>query len=890
MSKDTPPHQTLEYGANRYQRAKEIFQAALEKSVSEREAFLNAACGDDLALKKEIEELLELSAEAGDFIEEPAFHLADTLKTDSYEPVFEGRRIGNYQIIGEIGHGGMGAVYLAVRADDEYKKQVAIKIIRSGNENESIRRRFLSERQILASLDHPNIARLLDGGTTPEGIPYLVMDYIEGEAIDDYCDGNALSTAGRLKLFRSVCSAVHFAHQNLVIHRDLKPSNILVSSDGTPHLLDFGIAKILNPALSGNTPDLTVGAMGPMTPEYASPEQVRGETLTTASDIYSLGVVLYELLTGHRPYQFQSRVPHLIAQVICEQEPEKPSTVINRLQTNPYGASTEIILSPEIVSRTREGQPDKLRRKLRGDLDNIVLMAMRKEPTRRYASVEQFSEDIRRHLDGLPVIARQPTISYRTAKFIKRNKVGVLAGALVSLAIIFGVIATLWQARIAHQQKTKAEQRFNDVRQLANSFMFEIHDQIQNLPGSTPARELLVSKALNYLDSLAGESSGDASLRRELATAYQKIGDIQGNPFQANLGDADGALESYQKSLTIREPLYAQKQDDIDLGIELATIYHRVGDMLLMNHDLIGARERFQKALELTEKLDQAKPEQFDILQLISSSHEQIGECVAQGGNLEEGLAEMKKALAINQGMLAKDPDNWVTRRRVAITYRLMTTWLFDTGDHQGALGSSMKAVEILEAISRSDPTNARAKRELGVAFNGMGDMYWYNSDLPHALEYYRKAADLRDELASADPQNVQFQRDRATSYGSLGYTLAQTGKGDEGLAYYRKSVQVFDQLLEGNPTHGNTLRDAAIAYKYFADVYQYLAQQKNLPTTKRIAYYQEAGRALERSRGYYLKMRMLGNLNPIDESDIDKLQQGLLENNQAIEKLRGKS
>jgi eukaryotic-like serine/threonine-protein kinase len=887
MSKDTQPPQTLEYGANRYHRVKELFQAALEKPSAERQAFLVAACGEDLSLIKEVEELIEMSEEAGDFIEEPAYQLADNLKTKLENPVFEGRRLGNYQIIREIGHGGMGAVYLAVRADDQYKKQVAIKVIRAGSENQSIRRRFLSERQILASLDHPNIARLLDGGATDEGAPYLVMDYIEGLAIDDYSDRNKLSTEERLKLFQAVCSAVHYAHQNLVIHRDLKPSNILVSADGTPHLLDFGIAKILNPALSGLTMDLTAGPMGPMTPEYASPEQVRGDTLTTASDIYSLGVVLYELLTGHRPYQFQSRVPHVIAQVICEQEPEKPSTVINRQQTNPYGISTEIMLSPEIVSRTREGQPEKLRRKLQGDLDNIILMAMRKESLRRYASVEQFSDDIRRHLDGLPVIARQPTYTYRTAKFIRRNKVAVAAAALILLAVVVGIVGTLWQARIAHLQKAKAEQRFNDVRQLANSFMFEIHDQIQNLPGSTPARKLLVSKALNYLDSLAKESRDDTALQRELATAYHKIGDIQGNPFVANLGDSEGALASYQKALTIREPLFAQANNNVELGIELATIYHRVGDMLLMNHDLNGARENFQKALVLSETLDQRQPDKFEVRELVSSSYEQIGQCIAQSGDLNEGLANLRKALAINQSLLDKDPGNWMARRRVAITHRLMTTWLFDSGDKTGALQSSMKGVELLEEIARGEPTNARAKRELGVAYNGMADMYWYTDDLPQALAYYQKASKLREELAAADPLNVQFQRDLATTYGSLGYTLAQTGKGDEGLAYYRKSVQGFDQLLAANPTQGNTLRDAAIAYKYFADVYQYLAELQSISTATRIEYYGQAGFALERSRSFYLRMRELGKLNPLDESNIDKLQQGLVENNQAIEKLK---
>ncbi|MEW6127906.1 MAG: protein kinase [Acidobacteriota bacterium] len=881
--------QTLDYSSKRYHQVKEIFQVALDKLPAEREAYLNEACADDPLLKQEVEELLAMNEEADDFIEAPAFRPPDDFITKKDEAVFEGRRLGNYQIIREIGHGGMGAVYLATRADDQYKKRVAIKLIRGGADNEFIRRRFLSERQILASLDHPNIAKLLDGGTTEEGIPYLVMDYIEGLPIDDYCDRNKLTTAERVRLFRTVCSAVHYAHQNLVIHRDLKPGNILVSQDGTPHLLDFGIAKLLNPALSNLTLDLTAGPMGPMTPEYASPEQVRGEPLTTSSDIYSLGVVLYELLTGHRPYQFQSRVPHVIAQVICEQEPEKPSTVINRIETNPYAIDTELSLTPESVSRTREGQPDKLRRRLQGDLDNIVLMAMRKEPQRRYASVEQLSEDLRRHLEGLPVIARKPTFSYRALKFVNRNKVGVAAAALVILAIIAGVVATLWQARIARLQKIRAEQRFNDVRQLANSFMFEIHDQIENLPGSTPARKLLVSKALNYLDSLAGESHDDATLQRELATAYQKVGDIQGNPYNANLGDPDGALDSYRKSLMIRERLFALAADDQAIGIELATSYHRVGDIYQMNHQLTEAKEQYQKAFEIAETLNKKAPDKPEILQLISSSLEQIGEATARGGNMEEGLASMKKALVISESLYAKDPDNWQMRRRLAITHRLMSTWLFDSGDKTGALQSSLKAIELLESVARDSPNNARAQRELGVAYNGIGDTYWYSGDITKALEAYQKALKLREQLSQTDPANVQLLRDFANSLSNVGYTLAQTGKGDEGLALYQQSMEIVEQLLQNNPSHGNTLRDAAVGYKYFADVYKYLAEQKTVNLQQRIDYYQQARRVMQRSRELFIKMSELGVLNEVDKGNIDQLDKDIQELSAAIDKLKSR-
>src|SRR5262249_37724962 len=385
----------------RWEQVEEIFNAALDLPVDERGAFLSEACGDDLSLRKQIEYLIKCHEQAGAFIETPA-EIHDSLLPDCHPVTLQpdamvGRQIGVYRLVREIGRGGMGAVYLAVRADDQYQKRVALKLIRRGMDTKDILRRFRHERQILASLNHPYIAQLLDGGTTEDGLPYFAMEYVEGQPITNYCDTHKLTIAERLKLFRQVCEAVQYAHQNLVVHRDLKPSNILITADGAPKLLDFGIAKLLNPELSAQTIEPTVTALRLMTPEYASPEQVRGEPVTTASDVYSLGVVLYELLTAHRPYRLKSRSPHEIFRTVCEIEPERPSAVINRVETTTSDdGATLVSLTPEIVSRAREEQPEKLRRRLQGDLDNIVLMAMRKEPQRRYAMVNQLSEDIRR--------------------------------------------------------------------------------------------------------------------------------------------------------------------------------------------------------------------------------------------------------------------------------------------------------------------------------------------------------------------------------------------------------------------------------------------------------------------------------------------------------------
>jgi len=393
-----------------WQQLKDLFQTALELSEEVRRAYLLDACNGDTELLHRVEKLLSAHSTAGAFLNSPA--VVDAGIIGSTEEVIEtevevctGRRLGPYEIIRELGHGGMGTVYLAARADDQYRKEVAIKLVKRGMDTDTILRRFMMERQILANLEHPNIARLLEGGATSDGLPYFVMEYIDGRPINRYCDENKFTVVERLELFRHVCSALQYAHQNLVVHRDIKPGNILVTTDGVPKLLDFGIAKLLSPNWANETGDGPASLVGPMTPEYASPEQLRGIAITTASDVYSLGVVLYELLSGCHPYQFISRQPEEVIRVILQVEPEKPSAVLTRKRDVPTSTETEENRNTATaIDQTREENAEKLRRRLSGDLDNIVLKALRKEPQRRYATVQELSEDIRRHLEGLPVI------------------------------------------------------------------------------------------------------------------------------------------------------------------------------------------------------------------------------------------------------------------------------------------------------------------------------------------------------------------------------------------------------------------------------------------------------------------------------------------------------
>jgi eukaryotic-like serine/threonine-protein kinase len=423
-----------------WQRIDDLLQSALDREPSQRAPFLDEACAGDHVLREHVEALLTADRDASDFLEHPAMEAGSWLATEPASGSLVGRRIGAYRIVRELGRGGMGAVYLAERADEQFRKQVAIKLVKQGMDSDAILQRFRSERQILASLDHPNIAMLLDAGTTDDGLPYFIMEYVEGQPIDVYSRTRGLSTRERLDLFGLVCAAVQHAHEHHVVHRDLKPSNILVTEAGVPKLLDFGIAKLLAPEHARATANLTIAGPRPMTPAYASPEQVRGELVTLVSDVYALGVLLYELLTGQPPYCAEGETPAEIARAICEQEPEKPSTAVGRcprISTTDREAFS--VRTPEWPRVTPDREGAALRRALAGDLDNIVLMALRKEPSRRYGSVAQFADDLSCHVEGRPVLARRDSLGYRTARFVTRNKTAVVsavAGMMVTVAAV----------------------------------------------------------------------------------------------------------------------------------------------------------------------------------------------------------------------------------------------------------------------------------------------------------------------------------------------------------------------------------------------------------------------------------------------------------------------
>src|SRR5437667_2703809 len=430
--------------------AAELFKRTLDCPGEQRSVFLKEACGEDLELRCEVEALLKFNDQGDEFLEQPAIEIG--FKAFLHGALKPDQRIGTYRVVAQIGSGGMGEVYLG--HDQKLNRQVAVKLVRFGIRGEETARHFRRQAQILASLNHLNIAQLYGAEITPDCFSFLIMEYVEGVRIDKYCDDNQLSVRDRLEMFRRVCGAVHYAHQRLIIHRDLKPANILITKEGQPNLLDFGIAKLLDPEAS-IAGEQTVTFAAAMTPEYARPEQVRGESMTTASDVYSLGVVLYELLTGQRPYRLTSRRPEELSRAITEQTPARPSSIV-------------VTAPPPPEKPGPDRRRGRRRHELRGDLDNIVLMAMRKEPARRYESAAQFSADIQRHLEGLPVVARKDTFTYRASKFIRRHRVAVAAALLILLSLVGGIIATTWQAQAARHEKAKAEDVKNALVRMLN--------------------------------------------------------------------------------------------------------------------------------------------------------------------------------------------------------------------------------------------------------------------------------------------------------------------------------------------------------------------------------------------------------------------------------------
>jgi tetratricopeptide (TPR) repeat protein len=762
-----------------------IFHEVLDAPEDQRPSILEVQCHGDPALTTEVLSLLEACEAERALASRWSIHAATA--ADTAQPI---RWIGPYQLDRLLGRGGMGAVHLAHRVDGQFQQQVAVKLIDLPLASALFRERFRQERQILAGLVHPYIARLLDGGVSEDGELYLVMEYVDGVSIERHCRVNQLPIRDRLLLFQKVCAAVQFAHQNLIVHRDLKSDNILVLKDGTPKLLDFGTAKLMAPVPDVHTTtEFTRLGMQAFTPSYASPEQVLGEPITTASDTYSLGVLLYLLLAEVLPYELKECTTVEMLRVICTEPPPKPSTVAYPQQ------------------------------RLDADLDAIVLKALRKEPAERYRSVDEFALDIQAYLEGRPVQARRGDLRYRALKFARRNRLALGAAGLVFASLVAGLAGVLWQFRVATVERRRAEARSRDMRQLSQSLLSEIDEAVKQLPGSTPVRRLLVERVLEHLDSMAKDAAGDRQTRLDLVNAYMRLGNLQGNPYDQNIGDPDGALISLDKALVIARALNAgkpgnpgvlgslalaeQSRSEVLFGVgrtqesiasmraavdafnariagpgpsaaqiaEAASAYGSLGDQLGQSGvaslgDPEGAIQAYRKGLELSLQSLQADPGFTRSRRAVAIDHYKIGNIQVETNPLE-AIEEYRLSLAAWNALTASDKSSAAAQRGIATTSRKLGMAFAAARDSRQALAAFEQARGTYESFAAADPKDARAQYDLSIELSNEADVYLdlldpdlnpnRDKDKEHAravIELLDRSAGILQRLVAIDPKN----------------------------------------------------------------------------------------------------------------------------------------
>lgn len=799
--------------AENWKKIKSVFAEAVELPMAERDDFLNKNC--DAEIRAEVEKMLAMDAD-------------DSLETSPIEQFnLIGKKIGKYKIISEIGRGGMGNVYLATRED--LGQKVAIKIIKRGLDSADILRRFKHESEILATLEDPNIARLIDSGTTPDGLPFYAMEFVEGQQIDEFCQDKTLEE--KLNLFRQICKAVAYAHTRLIVHRDLKPSNILVTEDGTAKLLDFGIAKILSKDNFGKKGTAT--SLGMMTPNYASPEQIRGEQVTTATDIYSLGIILYELLTGVLPYDLQDKTLDKVLEIVSKIEITRPSDI-------------ETVRQGEKISPSQS--PKVSLSELKGDLDNIVLKSLQKEPERRYQSVKDFSEDIHRFLVGLPISARPDTFRYRAAKFIQRNRIAVAAASLVFLTLIGGIIGIYYQYSVANRQRVLAEKRFADVRELANKVVFRYHDEIAKFPGAVALREELVQDAVKYLDNLNAEEIDDNSLKIELAKAYEKIGDVQGRPYAANLGKTEDAFASYQKAVDILKNASGKSPKNFDLKRELVRSYIRLialkarlgktdyqkeiedvvnfqlevneadksnpnqnanelAEVYILHGDYTWKptpekiaiyKKAFDLLLNISEKTLEIQHQFSRVNQRLGTNYVWLGDDFIKNGDKEKAFENYRNALPYNEKMFESIKAEIIIGGSTQNLQRLLAGANQNLGENHFKLGEKEKGLELLQKnldicleLAKADEKNTEAQLDIANAYISFADAYQQFSDSEKAIAANRKSLEIFEKLYSADNKNIEISQPMIKRMAALADLLEKTNRTNEAKPYRQKCVEM---------------------------------------------------------------------------------------------------
>ena len=704
---------------DRWQQVKQILHHASELPQNQRSSFVLQASNGDQELIDEVESLLLSFDDAESFLEDAPIQLSGIGGT------LEGRWIGDYQIETLIASGGMGSVYLATKQMDGVPMRVALKVIRFATTQESLVRRFRLERQILAQLTHENILRLLDGGVTADGLPYIVTEYLDARNLEQWLAETQPTLSARLKVFQAICDGVAYAHRNLIVHSDIKPGNILITRDGTPKLVDFGIARLLSNK-DDSDPDsgqLTITMSPAFTPWWASPEQLRGEPLSIESDCYALGRILFLLLTEQKPFDFTAFSTQQILEKLKREPPPRPSLI------------------------TGDGR-------LKGDLDNIALKSLEYERHHRYRSVDALSDDIARHLACRPVSARPQTRTYRLQKFVRRNKGLVTVISIATLAILITLGFAFYQAQQSRRNYDASRQRFEQLRTLANSLIFEADDALIRLQGATEVRIRIVKSALGYLDELAKQDSSDPQLKEELAAAFEKIGEIQGGAGSTNLGQSAQALQSFRKSEALREDLRRAAKKPVD--------FHRT------NNNLARIYARLSAALR-------------DV------------------GDVEGALTYERKALGIRQVLFEGEPNNLNFKRALASSLTTLSGSLSQAGDYPGVMDTRQEALRMHEEIVASNPDSSADLRALALALARMASIEMHENQFKESLQHYQRAFDIDSGLLRRNPSNVQFQISTGWSHNNYGVILIRIGRANEALVHFAKARSFFETVSNGD-------------------------------------------------------------------------------------------
>jgi len=818
--------------AARWGEVKAILATLLETAPSQRAAEMDRLCGSDPELRGSVESLLAMEEKAGALLDSAGAPGAQW-RAEAPPP----ETIGAYRVVRGIGRGGMGVVYLGERADGQYRKQVAIKLITAAHPDAKTGLRFERERQILAQLEHPGIARLLDGGATPGGQPYFIMEYVDGLPLLEYCRGCAPDVNERLLLFLQIADAVGYAHRRLIVHRDLKPANVLVTADGMAKLLDFGLGQMIGGVEPGQ--EITQAGPAPMTPAYASPEQIRGEDFTVAGDVYSLGVILYELLSGRRPYRATTTYLDLARAICDEPAPPLADAVDN---ADPHAAA--------------------LLRRLRGDLGTMVAKALEKDPHRRYPTVDEFAADLRRYLAGRPVTARKPTWRYQAARLAARHRVAVPAGALAMLLIVGFAGFGWWEAR-------RAERRFDQVRGLAHAVMFDLYDAIAPLPGSTAARELLARRALQYLENLSQEAGGNRALQREVALGYGRIGEVEGDLAESNLGRVPDALANLGKAERILERLTAASPGDAELrhryvraAINLAQSYGEAGQFDAEAHES-------QRAVAMAEEAAGQRPGDAMASSDLEAALAGFADALVNRKRYPEAIAVRERVQSLAIHVAAQMHDSPESERSLAVAEKRLAALYGVTGRMEDCRREYTLARSIDERRCARYPADMRARLDLSFDLSDLGWAAGEMNRLDDALALHRQALALREQAAQADPRDFRAATAVAASTMRIGLVLRKMAKPREALVEFQQAAARYDELSRRPGADWATIRNLAETHENIAGAWSDLAARN---AAGRSADLQAAAREYEQSRRLLAGLKDQGKLPKGAWPHIDEL------------------